>query len=279
VTGAFLAGVLITSLLTACGTVPVPDRSTSAPTSAPTSGAGVGSTAPAQPTSSSTPRSHVLVVGLGDSVTSGEHCACADYVTGFGRLVAARDRVRVQITNDGDSGATSDDLDNRLGEDRDLRSDVAHADVVVLTMGANDLGPALRAWRSGSCEASCYEPEVTQMRQDLNRVLGTVGGLTGGRARVLVTTYWNVFADGDVARTAERAGYLAWSDTVTRRANAVITQVAANHGATLVDLYAPFKADGDHDTTGLLAADGDHPDPAGTAVISRAVLAAYEASR
>jgi len=53
---------------------------------------------------------------------------------------------------------------------------------------------------------------VTQMRQDLNRVLGTVGGLTGGRARVLVTTYWNVFADGDVARTAERAGYLAWSD-------------------------------------------------------------------
>jgi lysophospholipase L1-like esterase len=117
------------------------------------------------------------------------------------------------------------------------------------------------------------------MRVDLGRVLDTVARLDGGRARVLVTTYWNVFTDGDVARRAERPGYLAWSDALTRQANAAIAQVAATHGATLVDLYAPFKGDGSTDPTDLLAADGDHPDAAGTALISRTVLAAYEAGR
>ena len=212
-------------------------------------------------------------------MTSGEHCDCDDYVTGFGHLLARRTGTKVHATDDGESGSTSDGLADELtgsdSDDRALQDDVAHADVVVVTMGANDLTPALTAWRSGSCRASCYEPQVASMRSDLGRVLDRVRTLAGGRARVLVTTYWNVFTDGDVARAAERSGYLAWSDTVTREANAAITAVADAHAATLVDLYAPFKGDGSQDPTDLLAHDGDHPDAAGTALISRTVLAAY----
>ena len=219
------------------------------------------------------------LVGLGDSVTSGEHCDCDDYVTGLGRLITARDGVRVETKDDGESGSTSDRLADDLSTDTRLHADVKQADVVVLTMGANDLAPALDAWRSGSCATDCYDSEVTTMRTDLDRVLDSVTVSTGSRARVLVTTYWNVFIDGDVARTTQRPGYLAWSDAVTRHANAAIAQVAARHGATLVDLYTPFKGDGNQDPTGLLAADGDHPDVAGTALISRTVLAAYETDR
>ena len=266
--GAVLCAVLCAVLLAGCGTVPAPVP-------------GLSATPSPRPSPS---RSTLHIVGLGDSVTSGEHCACDDYVTGFGHLLQARDGVRVEVTDDGESGSTSDGLARELGSDKDLRTDVGRADVVVVTMGANDLAPALAAWRNGSCPARCSDPEIATMRVDLGRVLDTVQGLDPGRPggdhpRVLVTTYWNVFTDGDVARKAERPGFLAWSDDVTRRANAAITQVAARHGATLVDLYAPFKGGGGADPTDLLAPDGDHPDAAGTALISRTVLAAYEAGR
>ncbi len=262
------AVVAVALLAAGCGTVPA------APA--------VRTPSPAPRASPSPTAGHATlhVVGLGDSVTSGEHCDCDDYVTGFGHLLARRTGAKVDVTDDGESGSTSDgladDLSGHGASDRNLQSDVTRADVVVLTMGANDLGPALTAWRSGSCAASCYDPEVAQMRVDLGRVLDRVHTLDGGNARVLVTTYWNVFTDGEVARKAERSGYLAWSDTVTRQANAAIVSVAAAHAATLVDLYPPFKGDGSQDPTDLLAADGDHPDAAGTALISRTVLAVYE---
>jgi lysophospholipase L1-like esterase len=264
-TAAFVGALLLASLLAGCGTLPVHASARPSPTS-PT------------PPPASPPTGPLRVVGLGDSVTSGEHCDCDDYVTAFGRLLSTQEGITVTVANDGESGSTSEGLASELRSDDDLRSDVRDADVVVVTMGANDLAPALSAWRSGSCPASCSDPEVGAMQADLDRVLDTVGSLGGGRTRVLVTTYWNVFTDGDVARKAERSGYLAWSDALTRKANAAISTVAAQHGATLVDLYAPFKGDGSQDPTHLLAPDGDHPNAAGTALICRAVLAAYAAT-
>lgn len=273
-----IAAALVTA---ACGTVPASatgTASSAAPSTRPTSDP---ATTPSAAPSGTTPAT-LRVVGLGDSVTSGEHCDCDDYVTGFGHLLAARTGGKVHVTDDGESGSTSEDLADELtandDDDRVLQADVTDADVVVVTMGANDLAPALDAWRAGSCDASCTDPEVASMRSDLDRVLDRVQALTGGHARVLVTTYWNVFTDGDVARSAERSGYLAWSDALTREANAAITAVADAHAATLVDLYAPFKGDGSGDPTNLLASDGDHPDAAGTALISRTVLAAYVGS-
>lgn len=284
-TGAVVAALLVTA---GCGTAEAsssgsgaasPSGAASSTPAAPAAAApSVSSTSPARPSPS--PGSTLQVVGLGDSVTSGYHCDCDDYVTGFAHLLAKQDDIRVHATNDGEAGSTSDGLADELegtgDDDRDLQDDVAGADVVVITMGANDLAPALDSFRDGSCDASCYDPQVAQMQTDLGRVLDRVQALDHGHARVLVTTYWNVFTDGDVARQAERSGYLAWSDTVTRRANAAITTVASAHRATLVDLYAPFKGDGSGDPTSLLADDGDHPDAAGTALISRAVLEAYE---
>lgn len=278
-TGAVVAALLLTA---GCGTAEA-SSSGSGPASPPGAASSTPAASPAASASparpSPSPGSTLQVVGLGDSVTSGYHCDCDDYVTGFAHLLAEQDGVRVHATNDGEAGSTSDGLADELegtdDDDRDLQDDVAGADVVVITMGANDLAPALDSFRDGSCDASCYDPQVAQMQTDLGRVLDRVQALDHGHARVLVTTYWNVFTDGDVARHAERSGYLAWSDTVTRQANAAITTVASAHRATLVDLYAPFKGDGSDDPTGLLADDGDHPDAAGTALISRAVLEAY----
>ena len=67
----------------------------------------------------------------------------------------------------------------------------------------------------------------------------------GAPTAVLLTGYWNVFEDGDVARRAMTKQGLAESDTLTRATNQVIEQVAGDQQATYVDLYTAFKgADG-----------------------------------
>jgi lysophospholipase L1-like esterase len=91
---------------------------------------------------------------------------------------------------------------------------------------------------------------------------------------VLVTGYWNVFLDGAVARTRGEK-YLRLTDAATRAVNALIASEAKAHGATFVDLFTPFRgSDGSRDCTALLAADGDHPDAEGHALIARTLAAA-----
>ena len=178
------------------------------------------------------------------------------------------------MTDDGKAGSTSSSLADRwrgrTATTGTRQSDVADADVVVITMGANDLCPGAGRVALGLLpRAPATTPRSTRWRRTWAACSTGSTTCVSGHARVLVTTYWNVFTDGRVARKAERQGYLAWSDTVTRRANVGHHPGRRLHGATLVDLYAPFKGDGSVDPTNLLAGDGDHPTAAGTATISR----------
>lgn len=215
----------------------------------------------------------VGLVGLGDSVMAGSNCACDDYLTGLGRLLGARDVVPVSVINDGRSGDTAADLDGMLSDDRSARRDVASAEVVVVTIGANDLLGDVVAWRSGRCPTSCYQPGIDTMASHLASVIDKIKAIRGhAKSQILITDYWNVFADGDVAENTEDDGYLDWSDRVTRAANTAIGRVARDTGVTEVDLYSPFKPNPSTNPTHLLADDGDHPNAAGTALISATVL-------
>lgn len=94
-----------------------------------------------------------------------------------------------------------------------------------------------------------------------------------------MTSYWNVFEDGDVGTDDYGDGDLSWSDQVTRDANTTICQAAELAEATCVDLYVPFKdADGKTDPTRLFADDGDHPYDAGTLLIATVLAAAVQRS-
>lgn len=217
----------------------------------------------------------VRLLGLGDSVTAGTDCACTDYVTGLGRLLADRDSRPVTVDNLGAPGATTSDLLVALSTDRALQQAVSRADVVVVTLGANDLTDSLDAWRRGDCSVGCYQPGVDAMSERLTQAVSAIRKLRSGPpAQILLTTYWNVFPDGQVAERAESDGYLPWSDQITRAANQAIRSSADRTGAACVDLYGPFRSHPGDDPTDLLADDGDHPNPAGTALISQQVLAA-----
>nr|WP_240963350.1 hypothetical protein [Antrihabitans stalactiti] len=97
----------------------------------------------------------------------------------------------------------------------------------------------------------------------------------GRPATVLVTGYWNVFPDGDVALQQYGPRCEADSAELTRRVDGVTEEVVAAHDATYVDLLRAFKRTAEtDDPTELLADDGDHPNHAGHQKISDALSAA-----
>ncbi len=238
---------------------------------------------PVTPTPEPRRTTPLSLLGLGDSVTSGATCDCAPFVEQLAGLLATREHVPVSPVNLGQPGLTAADLASALGEDPAMRLAVQRADVVVVTVGANDLQPALDRWDASAttpstaagCAGGSEGTALARVGADVSSVLDQVAVLRAGRhTRVLVSGYWNVFEDGDVAVADRGAAYLRWSDELTRCLNARIEAAARSHDAVPVDLYAPFKGAGDVDPTALLADDGDHPDAAGHALIAHVLLTA-----
>jgi lysophospholipase L1-like esterase len=214
------------------------------------------------------------VVGLGDSVTAGSACGCVPFVQRLATLVSARDGVVATATNLGVPGLTTATLADQLGQPGPARS-VAGADTVVVTIGANDLSPLEERWEAAGCATSCIAPVMHSMTLGIAADLARIRELGHAGQRVEVTTYWNVFEDGDVAGQKLGPGFADWSDGVTVSADRAICQAAQTYGDTCVDLYTPFlSADGTRNPTALLSPDGDHPNAAGHDLIARTLLAA-----
>lgn len=234
-----------------------------------------GGTPSPQPSPTGTPPTGIhSLVALGDSVPRGTGSDAVPYPEVLRRdLEPANPGVR--LTNLGVDGATAADLADALGTDATTRSAVAGADVVLVTAGANDLVPTLDAYLSGGCDDDCTTTAVTSAAASLRAALTRISDLAP-HARVLVTSYWNVFEDGDTARSDVGQKALDWSDEVTRAANAAFCAAATRAGAQCVDTYSLFKGDGTKNPTSLLAPDGDHPDQRGHDAIATALLAALE---
>lgn len=229
-----------------------------------------GTTTPA-PATSSTPAAPLKVVGVGDSVMSGTNCNCAGIVAEYAAALQQRDGRAVNGDNLGVPGDTTSDLLDHLQHDNTFRAAVRGADVVLVTIGANDLGPQWSQWQASSCDDTCYDPAVAQMGGRLDQILSLIRSLRSGPpATVLVTDYWNVFTDGAVARASGGQAQIDWSQDITTAANSAICATAMAHHATCVDLYTPIQ---DGDPTDVLAPDGDHPNAAGVGVIVKALLA------
>jgi lysophospholipase L1-like esterase len=225
-----------------------------------------------------TPSAPLHVVGIGDSVMAGTNCNCETIMTGFAHVMADRTGRDVTAANLGVPGYTTNDLLDQLRNDANARQEVARADILIVIIGANDLGDAFDSWNQGDCDAACYQPQVDAMGTRLASVLHLVRSLRAGQPMtVLVDNYWNVFTDGAVARADGGQEQLDWSAEVTTAANHAIENAASSSGDLTVDLVKPFKNGGDEDPTPLLADDGDHPNAAGVRAIVAANVAATRA--
>jgi lysophospholipase L1-like esterase len=231
-------------------------------------------TSTATPTTTMAPGS-ATVVGIGDSVTAASVCGCTGFVESYAANLPAAAGGPAHAVNLGANGLTAAGLRTLMTTPGPTTAGVAKADILLVTIGANDLTPLLSQWQASGCTATCYSPAVDAVGSNVAAILSAAKNLRDHRpTRVLVTDYWNVFADGDVARASDGPAYLRWSDELTRALNSRICTAARNAGATCVDLYMPFKGNGSLNPTALLAADGDHPNAAGNLLISAALMAA-----
>lgn len=218
---------------------------------------------------------HRLVLALGDSVPSGAACSCTPFPALYGSLLARRTGAAVSVRNDAVSGLDTAGLLAQLRQPKIVKT-VRLADIFLVTIGANDFEDEHDQVVERVCTTpgatDCVSDELETMKTHLAQVLAEIRTLRQGKpTSVLVTGYWNVFEDGDVARSASGETGLQASLQLTLRANADIRSVATAAGAHYVDLFAPFQHS-DRDITSLMAADGDHPDAAGHQLIARTLL-------
>ena len=215
------------------------------------------------------------IVGIGDSVTAATACDCRGFVSALAEARTTTHRSWHSV-NLGTSGATAKDVAAQLAHA--VSPDIVNADVILVTVGANDLLPALGRWEDGPCRPGCPAPETRGALSAVAQIVHRIQGVTQGRAQIFVLGYWNVFPDGSVGLSRFGPLYPAWSDGITRSYDAGLLALCQQAKVRYVDLYRPFKGDGQDADDGLLAADGDHPDAAGHAVITRALLAAGAAA-
>jgi lysophospholipase L1-like esterase len=226
--------------------------------------------APAEPAA-------LRVVALGDSVTSGGACNCTAFPEVYGGLLGQRIGSKVMVDNRGVGGLDSAGLLGQLGQKDDAAA-VAGADVVLLTIGANDFGDHHDQVTAANCAnaagGDCVSQEIGQLSGDLQRILARIRTLRQDKpTTVLVTGYWNVYEDGEVAQKAFSPEGVAATVDLTRRVNAVVASVTGAQGAKYVDLFGPFEKRG-KEVTSLLAPDGDHPNAAGHLLIAQVLVQA-----
>nr|WP_238355041.1 SGNH/GDSL hydrolase family protein [Kribbella sandramycini] len=221
-----------------------------------------------------TPPGHLSVVALGDSVTSGYHCYCTGFPAEYSELLANRTGTGVTAYNFGIGGLDSEGLLEELDRSTSrMAKATADADYVLLTIGANDFAGHEDDVTGGRCTTECVTGELTDLTDNLRRIFDRIDVLDRDRTpEILVTGYWNVFKDGDVADAAYPDGGPAATLALTRAANNLIANAAHAAHATYVDLYTPFETA--PEITDLLASDGDHPNAAGHALIADLLLAA-----
>jgi lysophospholipase L1-like esterase len=225
----------------------------------------------AEPPATATASARWTLVGLGDSVPAGTNCDCATFVDLYGARLTTLSGVPVTVHNLGTPSLTSGDLLDSLAAGQQSATLVAEADVVTVTVGANDFTPPDPARPScgGDDGLVCHEAGLAQLRTNLTSIVDRITELRGARPTAIrLTGYWNVFPDGSVGAQAG-AAYEQVTDALTSRVNAVVDEVARAEHITAVDLYTPFKgADGNRDDTALLADDGDHPNAEGHRLIA-----------
>ena len=228
---------------------------------------------------SPSPSAETRVVGLGDSVPAAAGCACTSFVVLFGDDVGQHTGRPNHTDNYARNGLDTAGLLAQL-KDPGVAEGVAHADLVTVTIGANDFATAQSDYFTGTCGGSdgldCFRSTLPSLHANLTAVLDRIRALAAGHpAGVRVTNYWNVFEDGEVAQEKHGDAFVRDSDQLTLEANAVICGAADRAGDVCIDVDTAFQqASPGGDPTSLLAPDGDHPNQAGQELIAATVAAA-----
>ena len=93
----------------------------------------------------------------------------------------------------------------------------------------------------GSHATDCVQDQIDKRRQNIAATVAQIHTLRNGKpTAVLITGYWNVFEDGDVAAAAYPSAGFKATQKLTAEINRAIDDAAKAAGATRVELFASF---------------------------------------
>jgi lysophospholipase L1-like esterase len=190
------------------------------------------------------------LVAIGDSISAGKNCpGCVTFVDRYAAAVARRAGVTVVRSNWSIPGLSSGRMLDMVVHDPSLRSDIAGANVITVTIGVNDL-----PWTPGpdECKATPREGQVDWSRitpaclrrtaaryaTELDRVLDEIDRLRNGKTTLLRLTGEY---DDWIGRPGVSPQALATVARGVRLFDLAERRAAAAHGATYADLLHRFN--------------------------------------
>ncbi len=221
------------------------------------------------------------LVAIGDSLPYGQRdCGfCPTFVDLFGKALSGAVGRPVKVSNLSEhTGINSSDLRTELATDKPLRSAVARADAITVTIGHND-PPWNRSddvcdGRGGYPDAdwakyddACLAATAKVYGDSLDAILRELRRLRSGKPTLIrVTSDYNDLLGDPQVPTAATPTAKRFFDTYS-----VLTcRLAQKYKAVCIDTYHAFNGpNGTRDAGPLLASDHTHPNPAGHRLIAR----------
>ena len=222
------------------------------------------------------------LVALGDSIPFGQHfCGnCAAFDDLYAAHLRSSANVHVTVENlSQDTEITSSDLRREItGADAAMRSAVAGANIVTVSVGHNDT-----PWNSFTdpCDGhggypnadwalyrgACVAKTAAYYGRNLASVLAAITVLRAGKPTLMLVTndYNDIIGDPAVPTSADPAV----SHVVDAFARTTC-RIAAEHHAVCIDTYHAFNGPtGRGEATALLEGDHTHPNETGHQLIAR----------
>ena len=159
---------------------------------------------------------------------------------------------------------TSPQLDRAVQLIKQYRGDHRTVAAITLSIGGNDLVEVGRHCSVADDCRTVYFAALDRLKTNLDRIYARIADAKDPKTPLLVLLYYNASDCGQpgVESSPAELGVLGW--------NAAIRDIATRHGATLVDLYVPFKGNACKYIVGLDANDAGH------AIIAEIYERAYE---
>jgi lysophospholipase L1-like esterase len=227
-----------------------------------------------------------MLLGLGDSIPGAAYCTgCTSFVQLYSNRIQADTGTPVEELNMGDnSGIDSTRLLSALRSDPAMRSAVRRADVITLSIGANDSIPDDFAYLQGRCggpdNIECYLRSLAAFEQNERAILAEIRLLRGSAPTAIrVTTYYNPLVGNELSvRTFGQDFALSVARPLIERLDAAICREVARAHGICVDIYRAFNGpDGTRDAGSLLSGDHIHPSQEGHRLIAQLLATAgYE---
>ena len=218
-------------------------------------------------------------VALGDSLGSG-FFGFGGYVHHYEEHIENDNRIKVDLKNRSQIGATSETLKVALQSDPWVRQTLAQADFITFNVGGNDLRIAREQYRRGQCggedNQNCLRQAVSRLTSNWTSIVEQIVSLRKNNQVVMRSlTIYNPYVNED--RAAD-----SWPDDgfendfvvffpYIQQVNSHLTGVLASHNIRYAEVFSTFNSsDGqaDPEDRGLISFDHYHPNSRGHRVVA-----------